>query len=54
MTVLFILDDPPYGTERAYNALRLASPGSKSEASAPVAAISKSDSGDYPITVYSF
>src|SRR3989338_793350 len=24
MTVLFILNDPPYGTERAYNALRLA------------------------------
>jgi len=24
MTTLFILNDPPYGTERAYNALRLA------------------------------
>ncbi|NIP59776.1 MAG: hypothetical protein GWM92_04475 [Gemmatimonadetes bacterium] len=24
MNVLFILNDPPYGTERAYNALRLA------------------------------
>ena len=23
MTVLFILNDPPYGTERCYNALRL-------------------------------
>lgn len=22
-TTLFILNDPPYGTERAYNALRL-------------------------------
>ena len=27
---LFILNDPPYGTERSYNALRLA--GSKHEA----------------------
>lgn len=25
MKVLFIVNDPPYGTERAYNALRLAS-----------------------------
>lgn len=24
MNILFILDDPPYGTERCYNALRLA------------------------------
>lgn len=24
MTTLFILNDPPYGTERSYNALRLA------------------------------
>jgi len=24
MTTLFILNDPPYGTERTYNALRLA------------------------------
>jgi sulfur relay (sulfurtransferase) complex TusBCD TusD component (DsrE family) len=24
MKVLFVLDDPPYGTERCYNALRLA------------------------------
>lgn len=24
MKILFILDDPPYGTERSYNALRLA------------------------------
>jgi uncharacterized protein involved in oxidation of intracellular sulfur len=24
MTILFIVNDPPYGTERAYNALRLA------------------------------
>ncbi|MDP1590065.1 MAG: DsrE family protein, partial [Prosthecobacter sp.] len=24
MKVLFILNDPPYGTERSYNALRLA------------------------------
>jgi len=24
MKILFILNDPPYGTERAYNALRLA------------------------------
>ena len=24
MSILFIIDDPPYGTERCYNALRLA------------------------------
>lgn len=24
MKILFILNDPPYGTERCYNALRLA------------------------------
>jgi uncharacterized protein involved in oxidation of intracellular sulfur len=24
MKVLFVLNDPPYGTERCYNALRLA------------------------------
>lgn len=30
MNVLFILNDPPYGTERCYNALRLAHALSKS------------------------
>ncbi len=29
MTTLFILNDPPYGTERSYNALRLAGALSK-------------------------
>lgn len=28
-TTLFILNDPPYGTERSYNALRLAAALSK-------------------------
>ena len=31
MKVLFILNDPPYGTERCYNALRLAQTLVKSE-----------------------
>jgi uncharacterized protein involved in oxidation of intracellular sulfur len=30
-STLFILNDPPYGTERSYNALRLASSLSKQE-----------------------
>ena len=31
MTYLFILNDPPYGTERSYNALRLATALTKTE-----------------------
>jgi uncharacterized protein involved in oxidation of intracellular sulfur len=31
-TTLFVLNDPPYGTERSYNALRLAGALSKSAA----------------------
>jgi len=31
MKILFILNDPPYGTERCYNALRLAHVLSKSD-----------------------
>jgi hypothetical protein len=34
MKVLFILNDPPYGTERVYNALRLAHALTKRDASA--------------------
>lgn len=33
MKTLFILNDPPYGTERSYNALRLAGALAKREAS---------------------
>jgi uncharacterized protein involved in oxidation of intracellular sulfur len=36
MKVLFILNDPPYGTERVYNALRLAHALTKRDASAEV------------------
>ena len=36
MKVLFILNDPPYGTERTYNALRLAHALSKKDAAAEV------------------
>lgn len=36
MRILFILNDPPYGTERAYNALRLASALLKNDASCQV------------------
>jgi uncharacterized protein involved in oxidation of intracellular sulfur len=32
MKILFIINDPPYGTERVYNALRLAHALSKKEA----------------------
>lgn len=34
MSTLFVLNDPPYGTERSYNALRLA--GSLSKRGSPV------------------
>jgi uncharacterized protein involved in oxidation of intracellular sulfur len=36
MNVLFIVNDPPYGTERVYNALRLAHALVKQDASAQV------------------
>ena len=36
MKILFILNDPPYGTERAYNALRLAHALVKSDPAAQV------------------
>jgi uncharacterized protein involved in oxidation of intracellular sulfur len=36
MTVLFILNDPPYGTERSYNGLRLAMNVQKMEPEAEV------------------
>jgi uncharacterized protein involved in oxidation of intracellular sulfur len=32
MKILFIINDPPYGTERAYNAMRLALACLKKEA----------------------
>jgi uncharacterized protein involved in oxidation of intracellular sulfur len=31
MKLLFILNDPPYGTERSYNGLRLANTVAKQE-----------------------
>ena len=36
MKSLFILNDPPYGTERCYNALRIASALMKKDAEADV------------------
>lgn len=36
MKTLFILNDPPYGTERCYNALRLASTLIKSDPANPI------------------
>ena len=36
MRVLFVLNDPPYGTERSYNALRLAKALSSEQASVTV------------------
>ena len=37
MAVLFILNDPPYGTERSYNALRLAKALHKSDPGTDIA-----------------
>lgn len=42
--ILFILNDPPYGTERCYNALRLAHALSKSDAEAEVTVFLMADS----------
>lgn len=36
MNILFILNDPPYGTERSYNGLRLANELAKSDANITV------------------
>ena len=36
MKILFILNDPPYGTERCYNALRLANAVAKKDPSAEI------------------
>jgi uncharacterized protein involved in oxidation of intracellular sulfur len=36
MSTLFILNDPPYGAERVYNALRIAGALPKSDPAAPV------------------
>ncbi len=36
MSTLIIANDPPYGTERVYNALRLANALAKADAEAPV------------------
>jgi uncharacterized protein involved in oxidation of intracellular sulfur len=36
MTLLFILNDPPYGTERCYNALRLANALGKADPAAEI------------------
>ncbi len=36
MKALFVLNDPPYGSERCYNALRLAGALAKSDASAEI------------------
>ena len=36
MTSLFILNDPPFGTERCYNALRLAHAMAKKEPEAQI------------------
>jgi uncharacterized protein involved in oxidation of intracellular sulfur len=36
MNILFIVNDPPYGTERVYNALRLAHALAKNDAAAQI------------------
>ena len=44
MKVLFIINDPPYGTERVYNALRLAHALLKKEANTEVTVFLMADS----------
>jgi len=44
MSVLFILNDPPYGTERSYNALRLAKALHKSDPESGVSLFLMADS----------
>ncbi len=44
MKTLFILNDPPYGTERCYNALRLAQALSKNDPRAEVTVFLVADS----------
>ena len=44
MKTLFILNDPPYGTERCYNALRLAHALSKNDPKAEVTVFLVADS----------
>lgn len=39
MRSLLVLNDPPYGTERSYNALRLALALAKSEGGAPASSV---------------
>jgi uncharacterized protein involved in oxidation of intracellular sulfur len=43
MKSLFIINDPPYGTERAYNALRLAHALAKRDSTAEVTAFLMAD-----------
>ena len=43
MNVLFILNDPPYGTERCYNALRLANALAKHDPTAEIAVFLMAD-----------
>ena len=43
MKTLFIINDPPYGTERCYNALRLAHALRKNDPSAEVTVFLKAD-----------
>lgn len=43
MRTLFILNDPPYGTERCYNALRLAAALAKAEPDADIAVFLMAD-----------
>jgi uncharacterized protein involved in oxidation of intracellular sulfur len=44
MKTLFILNDPPYGTERCYNALRLAHALAKNEPSVEITVFLMADS----------
>ncbi|MCP4318148.1 MAG: hypothetical protein GY789_19555 [Hyphomicrobiales bacterium] len=44
MKILFVLNDPPYGTERCYNALRLAHALKKKEPAAEVTVFLMADS----------
>jgi sulfur relay (sulfurtransferase) complex TusBCD TusD component (DsrE family) len=48
MNAPFIINDPPYGTERVYNALRLAHALVKKDSTAQVTLLLRADGGCSP------
>jgi len=52
MKVLFIINDPPYGTERVYNALRLAHALLKKDAQTQVTELATATTEAYKVLVF--